>query len=56
MSEPLGVLVIGAGDMGGRHAQHWAAAGAKVVAVSDPDLIRAQASAELNGGGGVLDA
>ena len=49
MSEPLGVLVIGAGDMGGRHAQHWAAAGAKVVAVSDPDMARAQASADLVG-------
>lgn len=45
-TRPLGVLVIGAGDMGSRHAAHWAAAGARVVAVSDPDLARARASAE----------
>jgi predicted dehydrogenase len=42
---PFGALVIGAGDMGARHAQHWAAAGVKVVAVYDPDTARAEAVA-----------
>lgn len=39
-------MVIGAGDMGTRHARHWQAAGAKVLAVCDPDITRAQLSAE----------
>ena len=38
----LGVVVIGAGEMGSRHAQHWTAAGANVVAVCDPNLALAQ--------------
>src|SRR5690625_4573693 len=33
---PLGVVVVGAGDLGSRHAQHWCEAGAKVIAVCDP--------------------
>ena len=45
----LGVLVVGAGDMGTRHALHWTAAGAQVVAVCDPDLKRAQVSAGVCG-------
>lgn len=47
--EPLRVLVVGAGDMGARHARHWAAAGARVVAVVDPDRTRAELSAAENG-------
>lgn len=38
---PLGVVVVGAGDLGTRHALHWHAAGARVVAVCDPWLERA---------------
>lgn len=41
----LGVVIIGAGDMGARHARHWAEAGARVVAVCDPDVARADAVA-----------
>ena len=41
----LGVLIIGAGDMGARHASAWAAAGARVVAVCDADIRRAEAVA-----------
>ena len=41
----LGILVIGAGDMGARHVQGWAAAGARVVAVCDADVKRAEAIA-----------
>jgi predicted dehydrogenase len=47
--EPLRVVVVGAGDMGGRHARHWAAAGARVVAVVDPDRARAELSAAETG-------
>lgn len=45
MSTPLTAVVVGAGDMGARHARHWAAAGARVLAVVDPDLPRAEAAA-----------
>jgi predicted dehydrogenase len=38
----LGAAVIGAGDMGARHARHWRAAGAKVVGVFDPYPGRAE--------------
>ena len=41
----LGVLVVGAGDMGVRHAQHWQAVGAHVIAIVDPELARAEAAA-----------
>ena len=51
----LGIIVIGAGDMGSKHAQHWHAAGARVVAVCDPDLSRAQAAADLVGADAVAD-
>ncbi len=40
-SQPLGVVVVGAGDLGTRHAQHWRSAGARVVAVCDPWAERA---------------
>jgi len=43
--EALGVVVVGAGDMGARHARGWTEAGARVVAVADPDLARARAVA-----------
>jgi len=49
MSGPLGVVVIGAGDMGARHARHWAAAGARVLAVVDPDRARAEMAASETG-------
>ena len=48
-AEPLRVAVIGAGDMGARHARHWAAAGARVVAVVDPDRARAELAAAETG-------
>jgi len=47
--EPLKVVVVGAGDMGARHARHWAAAGAHVLAVVDPDLPRAELAAAETG-------
>ncbi len=40
-SGPLGVVVVGAGDLGSRHARHWHEAGARVVAVCDPWIERA---------------
>jgi myo-inositol 2-dehydrogenase / D-chiro-inositol 1-dehydrogenase len=46
---PLTVAVIGAGDMGSRHAKHWHSLGARVVAVVDPDLPRAEAAAAAVG-------
>ncbi len=45
MNTSLKAVVVGAGDMGSRHARHWAAAGAHVLAVVDPDLARAAAAA-----------
>lgn len=48
-AHPLRVVVIGAGDMGARHARHWAAAGARVVGVVDPDRPRAESSAAETG-------
>jgi len=42
---PRGVAVIGAGDMGMRHAEHWQSSGARIVAVCDPDADRAGAAA-----------
>lgn len=45
-----GALVIGAGDMGARHARAWNAAGVRVLAVVDPELERARAAAEPFGG------
>ncbi len=50
---PLGVVVIGAGDLGSRHAQHWHEAGAKVIAVCDPWLERAREVAATVGAEGV---
>ena len=49
LPKDLGVVVIGAGDMGERHARHWAEAGARVVAVCDPFLERARTSAAAVG-------
>jgi predicted dehydrogenase len=54
--EPLRVAVIGAGDMGARHARHWAAAGARVVAVVDPDRTRAELAAAETGAEAFTDA
>ena len=55
MSIPLTAVVVGAGDMGSRHARHWAAAGARVLAVVDPDLPRAQAAADETGARATAD-
>jgi predicted dehydrogenase len=49
-----GVLVIGAGEMGGRDALHWREAGGGVVHVYDPDLLRAEELAALRAGKQVL--
>jgi predicted dehydrogenase len=46
---PLGVVVVGAGDMGARHATHWQGVGARLVAVVDPDAARAGALATALG-------
>jgi len=56
MSAPLTVVVIGAGDMGARHARHWAAAGARVLAVVDPDRARAELAAAETGAEAFADA
>jgi len=48
-AEPLGVVVVGAGDMGARHARWWAEAGGRVVAVVDPDRARAERVAAAHG-------
>ena len=45
----LKVAVLGAGDMGTRHALHWRSVGADVVAVADPDAHRADALAAAVG-------
>jgi myo-inositol 2-dehydrogenase / D-chiro-inositol 1-dehydrogenase len=45
----LGVVVVGAGDMGERHAAHWRDTGARVVAVVDSDDARARACAAAFG-------
>ncbi len=45
MKRQLGVVIIGAGDMGARHAHHWVIAGAKLIAVCDPNCARAEAVA-----------
>ena len=55
-AEPLRVVVIGAGDMGTRHARHWAAAGARVLAVADPDRTRAELAASETGAEAFTDA
>jgi len=44
-----GVAVIGAGDMGARHARHWEATGARIVVVCDPDEARASVLASEHG-------
>ena len=46
---PFGAVVIGAGDMGARHARWWAESGAAIVAVVDPDVARARALAAAYG-------
>ncbi len=43
------MVVIGAGDMGARHAHWWVDAGARVVAVVDPDTARAERLAAAHG-------
>jgi len=52
----FGVVVVGAGDMGARHAQHWQAAGGDVVAIVDPDTERARACAALVGATAIAEA
>ena len=47
--DSLGVIVVGAGDMGARHAHHWHTIGAAVIAIVDPDAARAEAVAALVG-------
>ena len=42
----LGVLVIGAGEMGGMHARRWRDAGATIVGIYDPATVRAQEMAD----------
>lgn len=54
-SGPLGVVVVGAGDLGTRHALHWRAAGARVVAVCDPWLERATEAANEVGAEAAAD-
>ena len=49
MTDALGVLVVGAGDMGSRHALAWQAAGARVVGLVDPDVGRAAQAADRVG-------
>jgi predicted dehydrogenase len=41
----LGAVVVGAGDMGARHALHWRDAGARLVGVFDPLRPRSEALA-----------
>jgi predicted dehydrogenase len=53
---PFGVAVIGAGDMGARHARHWRSVGADVLAVIDPDTVRADAVAAAVGAHAYPDA
>ena len=49
------VAVIGAGDMGARHARHWAATGARVAVVCDPDAARAEDLAATYGARAAAD-
>jgi predicted dehydrogenase len=49
LTPTLGVVVVGAGDMGARHATHWQGVGARLVAVVDPDVARAAAVASALG-------
>ena len=53
---PFGVAVIGAGDMGARHARHWRNAGGDVIAIVDPDAVRAEAVATSVGARACVDA
>ena len=54
-TKQLGVVVVGAGDMGAKHALHWHNAGAKVIAVCDPDLDRAKVAADPVGADAIAD-
>ena len=38
----LNIIIIGAGEMGARHAQYWTDAGATITAICDPDTNRAE--------------
>lgn len=42
MTRRYGIAVIGAGDMGGKHAEGWHMAGHDVVSITDVDTARAQ--------------
>jgi len=56
MSAPRRVAVVGAGDMGSRHAHHWAASGAEVALICDPDAGRAASLAKCFGAAIASDA
>lgn len=49
MTRGRGVAIIGAGDMGVRHARHWIATGAEIRTVFDPDEARAETLANWSG-------
>ena len=51
----FGVVIVGAGDMGAKHAQNWHTAGAKVIAVCDPDIERAKQAADPVGADAIAD-
>ena len=55
MERHVDVAIIGAGDMGRRHAEHWAASGARVVvtllnALTHRDKARGVAALCIGGG------
>jgi predicted dehydrogenase len=49
VTAPTGVLIVGAGEMGERHAKHWREVGVQVAGVYDPDRLRAEALAGRHG-------
>jgi predicted dehydrogenase len=49
MTKRYGIAVIGAGDMGGRHAEAWQLLGHDVVSITDIDAARAQEFASTYG-------
>lgn len=49
MTRRYGIAVIGAGDMGGKHAEAWQLLGHDVVSITDVDAARAQDFASTHG-------